>query len=393
MADGVSHSLKGFDQYDVLLGDELRGERATKGKSLLDVQRDLKIKASYIAAIENCDLEVFSNRGFIAGYVKSYARYLGLSPESVYERFCNEAGFSNANNVFNLEIKKSDLPVKKNFGPDSTWEPSKIGQIDYKGLTISDLIARSAPIVLVVFVLLGSSWGAISVLKQVQKLDIVAFEELPQVFTEPVNVTSTSTLLDLGIDVYSSSDLMVPVFEPRDRALSTLKPNRLTALENKTNLPAVTYSTISTSNQLLKEGKVQSLSYNDTSNFGLPDPVVRSLPYVPGVKILAITPAWIRVKNENGDVVFEETLKQQESYSVNKELFGGELRAGNAQNVFFVIDEKVFGPLSRNKSVVKNISLNPKLIKLNFSLSAAATESYANKNFDQIIIDTAGVTE
>ena len=99
------------------------------------------------------------------------------------------------------------------------------------------------------------------------------------------------------------------------------------------------------------------------------------------------------LKNENGDVVFEETLKQQESYLVDKELFRGELRAGNAQNVFFVIDEKVFGPLSRNKSVVKNISLNPKLIKLNFSLSTEATESYANKNFDQIIIDTAGVTE
>ena len=96
---------------------------------------------------------------------------------------------------------------------------------------------------------------------------------------------------------------------------------------------------------------------------------------------------------QNGDVVFEETLKQQESYLVDKEIFRGELRAGNAQNVFFVIDEKVFGPLSRNKSVVKNISLNPELIKLNFRFSTTATESYAIKNFDQIIVDTAGVTE
>ena len=44
-------------------------------------------------------------------------------------------------------------------------------------------------------------------------------------------------------------------------------------------------------------------------------------------------------------------------------------------------------------SVVKNISLNPELIKLNFRFSTTATESYANKNFDQIIVDTAGVTE
>ena len=38
---------------DVSLGDLLRGQRATLGKSLFDVQRDLRIKAIYIAAIEN----------------------------------------------------------------------------------------------------------------------------------------------------------------------------------------------------------------------------------------------------------------------------------------------------------------------------------------------------
>ena len=71
----------GFDSYDVLLGDVMRGERATLGKSLLDVQRELKIKASYIAAIENADPSAFAAQGFIAGYVRSYARYLGLDPE------------------------------------------------------------------------------------------------------------------------------------------------------------------------------------------------------------------------------------------------------------------------------------------------------------------------
>ena len=34
--------LRGFDDYEVSLGDVMRGERATKGKSLLDVQRELQ---------------------------------------------------------------------------------------------------------------------------------------------------------------------------------------------------------------------------------------------------------------------------------------------------------------------------------------------------------------
>ncbi|HSF92613.1 MAG TPA: helix-turn-helix domain-containing protein, partial [Paracoccaceae bacterium] len=57
--------LKGFDSFELKLGDELRGERATLGKSLLDVQRDLRVKASYISAIENCDISVFPNPGFV----------------------------------------------------------------------------------------------------------------------------------------------------------------------------------------------------------------------------------------------------------------------------------------------------------------------------------------
>ena len=47
---------KGFDDFDLRLGDLMRGERATLGKSLLDVQRELKIKATYIAAIEHADV-------------------------------------------------------------------------------------------------------------------------------------------------------------------------------------------------------------------------------------------------------------------------------------------------------------------------------------------------
>ncbi|MFA5538366.1 MAG: helix-turn-helix transcriptional regulator, partial [Gemmobacter sp.] len=81
---------KGFDDYDLRLGDL---------KSLLDVQRELKIKATYIAAIENADVSAFETQGFVAGYVRSYARYLGMDPEWAYAKFCAEAGFSTAHGM------------------------------------------------------------------------------------------------------------------------------------------------------------------------------------------------------------------------------------------------------------------------------------------------------
>ncbi|MCF8512624.1 MAG: helix-turn-helix domain-containing protein, partial [Rhodobacteraceae bacterium] len=90
---------KGFDDFDVRLGDLMRGERATLGKSLLDVQRDLKIKATYIAAIENADIAAFESPGFIAGFVRSYARYLGMDPDQAFAKFCLEANFEVAHGM------------------------------------------------------------------------------------------------------------------------------------------------------------------------------------------------------------------------------------------------------------------------------------------------------
>src|SRR4051794_33508186 len=89
---GKKPGAKALGTYEYPLGDELRGERATLGKTLLDIQRDLRIKAAYIAAIEDAAPEVFPNPSFIAGYVRSYARYLSLDPDEIFHRFCLESG-------------------------------------------------------------------------------------------------------------------------------------------------------------------------------------------------------------------------------------------------------------------------------------------------------------
>ena len=74
-------ALRGFDSYEVRLGDELRGHRATLGKSLLDVQRELRIKASYIDAIENCDASVIPNKGFVPGCWMPPPKVVNHSPD------------------------------------------------------------------------------------------------------------------------------------------------------------------------------------------------------------------------------------------------------------------------------------------------------------------------
>jgi hypothetical protein len=101
---------KGFDAFELLLGDLMRGERATMGKSLIDVQRELKIKAAYIAAIENADPSAFDTPGFIAGYVRSYARYLNMDPDWAFETFCRESGFSTTHGMAPRRLRPQGRP-------------------------------------------------------------------------------------------------------------------------------------------------------------------------------------------------------------------------------------------------------------------------------------------
>ena len=60
---------------------------------IMNVQRELRIRASYVAAVENCDVSAFDAPSFVSGYVRSYARYLGMDPDWVFQRFCQESGF------------------------------------------------------------------------------------------------------------------------------------------------------------------------------------------------------------------------------------------------------------------------------------------------------------
>ena len=391
MADGVNYSLKGFDQYETRLGDELRGERATIGKSLLDVQRDLKIKASYIAAVENCDIDVFSNQGFIAGYVRSYARYLGLDPQIVYERFCVESGFSSKNTSLALENKKSVRITPTYFGSDSSWKPGVIGQDNKKNNASFDFVINSAPVVVVLLVLFVTCFGAFSVLKEVQKLNVVALEESPEIFTEIPGGFVQLSLQEYSADIYTSEELALPVFEPRDRAISTLKPDLLTALEDNHSLVPSSY--FIKHNSIHSTGENEDFEIQKQPTVISPVPLVRTVPNVPDVKLFAMTPAWVRIKNQEGDVVFEKILKQKETYIIKKGLFTGELRAGNAQNVYFIINENFFGPLSSEKSVVKNVSLNPKAIKLSFIAANLSKERFLTDDLNTNVVDTAEIVE
>jgi cytoskeletal protein RodZ len=86
--------LQNFDKCEATLGDVMRGERATLGKTITDVRLEFRLSKKYILAIESGDISAFRCLKFVPGYVRSYAHYLGLNPDQAFATFCIETGFS-----------------------------------------------------------------------------------------------------------------------------------------------------------------------------------------------------------------------------------------------------------------------------------------------------------
>ncbi len=62
-------------------GDVLRQSRTERGITLSDVEQDIRINRTYIEALENARFDALPAPVYARGFMRSYARYLGLDPD------------------------------------------------------------------------------------------------------------------------------------------------------------------------------------------------------------------------------------------------------------------------------------------------------------------------
>ncbi|HVR43505.1 MAG TPA: helix-turn-helix domain-containing protein [Thermoanaerobaculia bacterium] len=68
-------------------GDELRKEREIRGVSLKEIAEATKVSRRFLAAIEKDDYKKLPAPVFARGFVREYARYLGLDAEEMVTRY------------------------------------------------------------------------------------------------------------------------------------------------------------------------------------------------------------------------------------------------------------------------------------------------------------------
>ncbi len=350
-------TLRGFDSYVVTLGDTMRGERATLGKTLEDVEAELKVKKSYILAIENADPSVFAAPFVVAGYVRSYAKYLGLEPDESYKKFCEESGFSNPGAGIHKRAaaakpRSGRAPLRGPRAPEFNppLAPPRGSSIFAERFSFSAVGS-----ICVLLALIGSiGYGGWTLLQEVQRVTLVPVNETPGVgsivaaLQKPDGVlpeyggetTGGTAIADAesaetggdGLDrLYRPQVLDLPFVQRRDGPIAAINPDSFGTLAVPDADP-------------VQEAEAA------------PAPiVVETGP--PIVEVVAANPAWVRIFVDDGDILFEKILDAKESFRIPEDVGSPLLRAGNSGSVYLVVDGATYGPVGSGTSVARRVDL------------------------------------
>ena len=345
--------LKGYDSYTVTLGDRLRGERATLGKSLEDIHKEIKLRVEFLQGIENSDLSAFPSPSFIAGYIRSYALHLNMDFEECFQLFCLESGFIGLQSEINGTKNKIIKPTK--LLDDPITNP----KISFKAIPVSLFHNISVPgivsLVILMVMIVGLGYGGLAVLKEVQKVQLSPGNEIPSIKqsiagptfnnngTKGIGIKAHTKFKDSDLNnFYRPTELLVPRFEPRDGPISVIDTETIgNFIQTKT----------SPNSEMIITGQPQVTKF-----------------YSPSVDVIALKPAWVRVFDLYGNILFENILDTGQRYRVPESAKSPMMRAGNSGSVYIMIGESLYGPVGTATSVARRVILNADIVLEKYTL-------------------------
>jgi len=352
--------LRGYDSYTVTLGDKLRGERATLGKTLDDIQKETRLRIEFLLGIENADITAFPAPSFIAGYVRSYASHLNLDPDECFNQFCKESGFIGLQSEIdgkkrNKVIKPTKLLDEPILNPQI--QKKKINNGILNNFSFSGLFSLTALLVLI----LGLGYGGVTVLNEVQKVNLSPINQSPSVQSisstsidensffndfdsNNTNIASNSDLEEF----YRPTELVLPLMTPRDGPISAIDP-------------AISGIYVEDKNSVISE-----INQEDIIQVKKNPQVIKE--DLPSVYVVAQKPAWVRIYEPNGNILFENILDTGQRYEVPQSAQTAMLRAGNSGSVYLMIDNNFYGPLGTATGVAKKVNLRAETILENYTL-------------------------
>ncbi len=356
------------------LGVQLRGYRASKGKSLLDVHKETGLRPYMIHAIENGDLEAFKNKSLILGSVRQYARYLGLDQTKILKQFCQETGHTalitgtstgidmvppmvrHINELSNQAIAAGSY---SSLAPDSgrtlsTWSE----RMPIAGVSI---------VVLATVLLAGGGYLMWTLYAQVQQSRdaVLTTYSAGELLQPEISRANLAVINGQTVALGNNDDL------PR---IAELSPDEVYVEPLETEIPPslsvqLEAVEVDAEEQLaapeLADTEVEANEVAVSETAGSEDAEVEQ-ESIQNFALIASQPSWVRVREASGTIHYERILETGEKYDIPIVDTTLLLRAGNSGSLYFIVNGDLFGPAGTGTRVVKDIELDPQSIRNGF---------------------------
>lgn len=302
----LTDSSAGAGGTAMSVGQLLRTRRLERGLEVRDIAAETKIPARFLSAIEDDQHEKLPALPFTVGFVRNYAKMLGLQPDTVCAQF---------------KAETSRLtPTEQVYFP----EPLDESRIPSKALVLGGVALAVAAV--------GLWWGWSSRTPSPETSAVVS-DEVQQALTieetsgsagtetVAVDAVATATPAD-GTSAAAGPDGAVPA--PATAAGSADAPSAVIAHE---------------------KAEAQAAAAAQVINSG---PVI----------IRAIDDSWVRISDGVSGAVKIGIMKAGETYRVPA-LPNLKLMTGNAGAVEIQVGDMTLPPLGNRGEVIRNIDLNP----------------------------------
>ena len=146
-----------------------------------------KLRIEFLLGIENADISAFLHQALLLGMLDPMRHYLNMDPEECLIQFCKESGLLALQSEINGTKKNKVVKATKHLD-DPILNPQipkkKIQNGKFNNFSISGLFSLTALLLLI----LGLGYGGVTVLNEVQKVNLSPLNQLPSIQTN----TSTS---------------------------------------------------------------------------------------------------------------------------------------------------------------------------------------------------------
>lgn len=101
------------------IGEQLKDARLAQNKSLEEISSDTNISKKYLEALEVDDYEVFPAEVYTRGFLKSYAKNLGLNSQDILDEYKRLKGLDSTH-IYNKQVQeKHEEEEKETYSLDN----------------------------------------------------------------------------------------------------------------------------------------------------------------------------------------------------------------------------------------------------------------------------------